>query len=90
VYLFILCAHMCTHTGEKMVNITLSVPSELKHKMESFGEINWSAVARHAFDDKISDLELLKKMKSKSKFTEQDAIRLGRELNKKLARRRSN
>jgi hypothetical protein len=72
-----------------MVNVTLSIPSDLKQKMDSFAEINWSAVAREAFDDKIKDLEFIKKFKAKSTFTEEDAIRLGRELNANLAKRRA-
>ena len=72
-----------------MVNITLSIPSELKSRMNNFGEINWSAVAREAFDEKINDLEFIKKFKAKSTFTEEDAISLGRELNKNLSKRRA-
>ena len=53
-----------------MVNVTLSIPTDLKQKMENFAEINWSAVAREAFDEKISDLEFIKKFKSRSKLTE--------------------
>lgn len=71
-----------------MVNVTLSIPVELKHKMDNFAEINWSAVAREAFDEKINDLEFIKKFKSKSTLTDEDAIKLGRELNKNLAKRR--
>lgn len=71
-----------------MVNITLSIPNELKNRMDVFAEINWSAVAREAFDDKIKDLEFIKKFKAKSKLTEEDALRLGKELNKNLAKRR--
>lgn len=71
-----------------MVNITLSVPERLKKEMDSFAEINWSAVAREAFREKIVDLEFLKKFKEKSKLSEKDALRLGREINKKLAKRR--
>jgi len=71
-----------------MVNVTLSIPVDLKHKMDAFAEINWSAVAREAFDDKIKDLEFIKKFKAKSTLTEEDAINLGRELNKNLAKRR--
>ncbi len=71
-----------------MTNITLSVPEDLKTKMDSFAEINWSAVAREAFIEKINDLEFIKKFKSKSKLTEQDAMKFGRELNKRLAKRR--
>ena len=67
--------------------ISLSVPDDLKRKMDSFKEINWSAVARQAFDQKISDLELLNKIKSDSALTEEDARKLGRELTQGLARK---
>ena len=67
--------------------MTLAVPLELKHKMETFPEMNWSEVARQAFMQRIKDLEFLKKFKSDSTLTEEDALRLGRELNKNLAKR---
>ena len=70
-----------------MTTMTLAVPSELKHKMETFPEMNWSEVARQAFMQRIKDLEFLKKFKSDSTLTEADALRLGRELNKNLAKR---
>ena len=70
-----------------MTNMTLAVPLELKHRMEIFPEINWSEIARQAFMQKIKDLEFLKKFKEKSTLTEEDAIKLGRELNKNLAKR---
>ncbi len=71
-----------------MVSVTLAVPVELKHKMDEFDEINWSAVAREAFSQKIADLEFIKKFKSESNLTEEDAIQFGRKLNKELAKRR--
>jgi hypothetical protein len=71
-----------------MVNVTLSIPQELKHKMDTFAEINWSAVAREAFNEKIRDLEFIRKFKSKSTITEEDALKWGRELNRNLANRR--
>ena len=70
-----------------MVNVTLSIPNELKQKMDSLAEINWSAVAREAFDQKIRDMEFLKNFKAKSTLTEEDALRLGREVNKALSNR---
>ena len=70
-----------------MTTMTLAVPSELKHKMETFPEMNWSEVARQAFMQRIKDLEFLRKFKSGSTLTEEDALRLGRELNKNLAKR---
>ena len=70
-----------------MANVTLAVPEELKKKMDSFAEINWSAVARQAFSQKISDLELLNRFTEKSTFTEKDAKRLGRKVSEALAKR---
>ncbi len=70
-----------------MTTMTLAVPSELKDKMEKFPEMNWSEVARQAFMQRIKDLEFLKKFKSDSTLTEEDALRLGRELNSNLAKR---
>ncbi|MEK6948342.1 MAG: hypothetical protein AABX19_03820 [Nanoarchaeota archaeon] len=70
-----------------MTTMTLAVSSELKHKMEAFPEMNWSEVARQAFMQRIKDLEFLKKFKSNSTMTEEDALKLGRELNKNLAKK---
>ncbi len=70
-----------------MVNVTLSVPEELKKKMEEFPEINWSEVARQAIKDKATQLAILKSISSKSKLTEKDALELGRKVNKGLAKR---
>jgi len=70
-----------------MTTITLAVPPELKHKMEDFPEMNWSEIARQAFLQKIKDLEFLRRFKSNSSLTEADALKLGRELNKNLAKR---
>jgi len=71
-----------------MVNVTLAIPVELKQKMDLFNEINWSAVARQAFDEKINDLEFIKKFKAKSIVTERDTLEWGKKLNKSLAKRR--
>jgi hypothetical protein len=54
--------------------------------MEKFPEMNWSEIARQAFAQKIEDLEFLRKFKEKSKLTEAEALDLGKELNKKLAK----
>ena len=69
-----------------VVTVTISVPVELKQKMDEMSVINWSAVAREAFEEKIRDLELIKSFKSDSTFTEKDAIRLGRKVNAAMAK----
>lgn len=70
-----------------MTTMTLAVPEEMKHKMDSFAEINWSEVARQAFMQKIADLEFLHKFKAKSRITEKEALELGADLSRKLAKR---
>jgi hypothetical protein len=70
-----------------VVNLTLTVPKELKDIMDEFPEINWSEVARQAFKNKIEDLRFLTRFKAESKLTEEDAIILGRKVNKALAKR---
>jgi hypothetical protein len=67
--------------------MTLSIPKELKDQMEQFPEINWSEVARIAIREKITDLNLLKEFTSKSELTEEDALELGRKVNKALSKR---
>lgn len=70
-----------------MTTLTLSVPAELKQRMESFPEMNWSEVARQAFLQKIEDLDFLRNFKEKSKLTETDALRLGKEVSKVVSDR---
>ena len=68
-----------------MTTITLAVPDEMKKKMDSFPEMNWSEVARQAFMQKIEDMNFLRTFKEKSKLTEADALRLGKEVSKEVS-----
>ena len=70
-----------------MSTMTLAVPEDVKKKMEEFPEINWSEVARQAFTQKLTDLEFLRKFKSKSTLTSEESLKLGAELNKKLSKK---
>jgi len=70
-----------------MVTMTLAVPKDLKKKMDSFPEINWSEVARQAFRRKVEDLEILRRFTRESSLTEKEALELGAELSKKLSKR---
>ncbi|MBI2541232.1 hypothetical protein HYV80_00790 [Candidatus Woesearchaeota archaeon] len=55
--------------------------------MDTFEEINWSAVAREAFDEKIRDMEFIKKLKAKSRIKEEDALKWGKEVSRALSNR---
>ncbi|KKK43991.1 MAG: hypothetical protein Lokiarch_22300 [Candidatus Lokiarchaeum sp. GC14_75] len=70
-----------------MVNLTLSIPNELKEKMEKFPEINWSEVARDSIKKKIAQLSFLKGFRMDSEISPEDALNLGREISELLLKR---
>jgi hypothetical protein len=70
-----------------MVSITLSVPEELKKDMDSFPDINWSAVAREAIKKRVVMMEKFKAFTKDSEFTESDALKLGREVSANAMKR---
>ena len=70
-----------------MVSVTLSVPNELKKEMDSFIDVNWSAVAREAIKNKLLLLKKFREFTKNSKLTEADALKFGRKVNESLASR---
>ncbi len=73
-----------------MVSLTLSVPESLKEEMEKFPEINWSVIAREAIRKRILLLREMDKMLKKSRLTEEDALILGRKVNKGASKKFDN
>ena len=63
-----------------MASVSISVSEDMKKKLEKYETVNWSAVARKAFEQEMSKLELMDRLTSKSKATESDI----RELSKKI------
>ena len=70
-----------------MVSLTIAVPNELKEEMDSHPELNWSEIARQAIVSKLLLLKKIDQLLENSKLTEEDAIILGRKVNKALAKR---
>jgi len=70
-----------------MVNITLSIPEDLKKEMEQFPEVNWSAIFRGVIMKRILLLRKIKEFTKDSELTEEDAIKLGKEVNKEIHKR---
>ncbi|MBS3070377.1 hypothetical protein J4220_02615 [Candidatus Micrarchaeota archaeon] len=52
--------------------------------MSKYPEIKWVEVARRAIVERLEILEKMDKMLSKSTLTQEDALRIGREINKKV------
>ncbi len=70
-----------------MANLTLSIPNELKERMEKFPEINWSEVARDSIKKKIAQLNFLKGFRMDSEINPEDALTLGKEISELLVKR---
>lgn len=73
-----------------MVSVTLSVPEEVRKKMDKFPEINWSGFIRKSIEQKTRELslreELLKRIEQDKEF-EQWCIEMGKKVNKGIAER---
>ena len=59
-----------------MANITLSLPEELYQKLKNHPEIRWSEIARKAIQQYLDELELLDKLTTKSRLTDDDVREL--------------
>ena len=70
-----------------MTNMTLAVPEDLHEIMRKHSETRWSEIARKALWEHARKLELMDKLLAKSKLTEEDALDIGRKINKGIARR---
>ena len=66
------------------MNLTLSIPDDLKAKMSRFPDMNWSEVARQAIMEKTRVLEQMQQLLSRSTLTEQDALTIGRTIKRRM------
>ena len=67
-----------------MATLTLTIPEDLKNEMENYKVVNWSELVCSAINEKLAKLRILKAISAKSKFSEEDALKLGRKINKSL------
>jgi hypothetical protein len=70
-----------------MGNMTLSIPDELLIKMRIFSEVKWSEIARKAIEKRVEDLEMMNKLASKSKLTQQDLIEISKRIKASAAKK---
>lgn len=70
-----------------MTNMTLALPEELHRKMKAHPEIRWAEVARRAIAREVDRLAVYDRLLAGSKMTEEEAVRLGRIINKAAAKR---
>ncbi len=69
-----------------MASVSVSVSDEMKKRLEQYNIVNWSAVARKAFEAEISKRELLESITKDSKLTEKDVEEMGAKIKAGIAR----
>ena len=70
-----------------MGNITLAIPDDLQKKMRRHKEVRWSEVLRKAIQKKVDDLELLERLTSNSRLTQEDALDISRKIDLSVAKK---
>ncbi len=70
-----------------MATLSVSVPDDMKEKMEHMEEINWSAVARKAFEEKIEQVEFMVSIGNKSKMSKKDADKIINKISRGVSKR---
>ena len=70
-----------------MPTVTINIDDDLKDRMEDYPEINWSEVARSAFEEKIDDLAMMERLSSDSELTEDDVDELAELIDSNVAER---
>ncbi len=68
-------------------NMTFAVPDDLHREMRAHNEIKWPEICRRAIQQEISRLHAYDRILQNSKLTEEDAIELGREINRIVSRK---
>jgi len=69
-----------------VVNITLSVPQDMKTKMDHFSEMNWSEVARKAIAEKLRLMGMLERITAESALTDKDVEEIGSKIKAGIAK----
>ena len=70
-----------------MTNMTLSIPEDLHEIIKKHNEIKWSEIARQALWSHAKKIELMNKILSKSKLTEEDSEEIGNKIKREIAKK---
>lgn len=67
-----------------MATMTLEIAEDLKKEIEELKVIDWSKIAREAIEKKVGQLRILNAIAAKSKLTDEEALELGRTINRSI------
>ena len=69
-----------------MVNLTLSIPADVKGRMDKHKEIKWSSAIRNLIEQKLDDFEEAEKLATKLDLSEKDLKPILDKINKDMAK----
>ena len=73
-----------------MVSVTVSIPEDIKKKMEQFPEVNWSGLVRTIIENKVRNMiwkeEMKKRINEDKDFTDWSLI-MGKKTKRGIAQR---
>jgi len=69
-----------------MVELRIEISDDLKRRMSDL-PIDWSVIIASFINKKVSEWREFRTIVSKSRLTEEDALEIGRKVNKDLAKR---
>jgi len=70
-----------------MVELIINLSEDLKEKMQELPEVDWNMVVSAFIREKILEWARLRSIAGRSELTEEDALELGRLVNKGLAKK---
>lgn len=68
-----------------MVNLTLTIPEDLKQELQKHNEVNWSAVIRKSLAEHLRKIKIAESIANKSKLTKQDVKELDQLIKRGIA-----
>lgn len=70
-----------------MVNLTLSIPDEVKRKMDAHPHVKWSNAVRAIILQKLESFEIAEKLAKRGSLTEKDVEPIVKKVNRAMARK---
>ena len=68
-----------------MVNLTVTIPEDLRKELQNHNEVNWSAVIRRSLKQHLQKLQIAEAIASKSRLTKKDVKELDDMIKKGVA-----
>ena len=70
-----------------MAEVTIPIPKEIEDDLKAFSPMNWQLFAQRKLSEELEKMAEFRRIVSKSKLTEEDAMLLAKEINAGMYRK---